>query len=65
MSVEDIEKAIPRLSAKERARLLALLERLDSAEFDAKIERDAKSGKLDKLGRKALTDVKAGRFRKL
>ena len=65
MSVDDIEKAIPRLSAKERARLLALLERLDEAEFDAKIKRDAKAGKLDKLGKQALADVKSGRFRKL
>lgn len=65
MSVEEIEKAIPSLTAKDRARLLALLERLGEAEFDAKIARDAKAGKLDKLGKMALADVKAGRFRKL
>ncbi len=65
MSVEELEKAITKLSATERARLLAFLEELDGAEFDAKIERDAASGKLDKLAQEALTEHRAGRTREL
>ncbi len=65
MSVEEIEKAITKLSVKDRAKLLAWLAELDAQEWDRQIERDIKAGKLDKLAHKALEDVKAGRFRKL
>jgi len=65
MSVEELEKAITKLSSKERARLLKLLEEMDADEWDRQIEEDAKNGKLDKLAKQALDDVKAGRFRKL
>jgi hypothetical protein len=65
MSVDELEKAAAKLSAKDRARLLKTLEELDAAEWDRQIEADAKSGKLDKLAGQALEDVKAGRFRKL
>ena len=65
MSVDDIEKAIPTLSSKERARLLKLLAEMDDVEWDRQFEADVKAGKLDKLAEKALEDVKAGRFRKL
>jgi hypothetical protein len=65
MSVDEIEKALPKLSSQERARLLKLLEEMDADDWDRQIEEDAKSGKLDKLAQKALEDVKADRFRKL
>jgi hypothetical protein len=65
MSVEEIEKAIPGLSSKERARLLKLLAELDAAEWDLQIEQDAANGKLDKFAEEALEDVRAGRFREL
>jgi len=35
----------------------------DVAEFDEKIEQDAKSGKLDRLAEEALADHRAGRTR--
>ena len=38
---------------------------LDAARFDEKIERDAKSGKLDRLTEQALADYRAGRAREL
>jgi hypothetical protein len=37
----------------------------DVAEFDEKIERDAKFGKLDRLAAEALADHHAGRTREL
>ena len=65
MSVDEIEKAIPKLSSSERARLLKLLAEMDADEWDRQFEADVKAGKLDGLAEKALEDVKAGRFRKL
>lgn len=65
MSVDEIEKEIPKLSFDERARLLKLLSEMDEAEWDRQIVEDAKNGKLDKLAQQALDDVKVGRFREL
>lgn len=60
MSVEEIEKAIPKLSSKERARLLKLLADMDADEWDRQFEADVKAGKLDKLAEKALAEHKKG-----
>jgi len=65
MSVDEIEKAITKLSTKDRAQLRARLDEIDAAEFDAKIERDAKSGKIDKLIEQSEADFRAGRYREL
>jgi hypothetical protein len=64
-TVEEIEKAIERLPEQELARLRAWFDERDAALFDAKIERDAKAGKLDALANRALGDHAAGRTRKL
>ncbi len=58
--LEIIEKALTELSGEERALLRAHLDELDEQAFDDKIERDAKSGKLDELSAKAAADYKAG-----
>ncbi len=50
-TVEDIEKAVTNLSPDELARFRRWFEEFDAARFDAKIERDARSGKLDRLAR--------------
>ena len=63
--LEDIERAIAHLSPEELARLRAWFEDFDGSAFDERIERDAMSGKLDKLAAEALADHKAGRSRKL
>ncbi len=63
--LEDIEKAIAQLSPDEMAKLRAWFEEFDGRIFDEKIEKDAKSGKLDKLAADALTEHKAGRSRRL
>lgn len=49
MTVEDIEKAVAKLTGRELGRFRAWFDEFDSARFDAKIERDAQSGKLDGL----------------
>ena len=63
--LDDIEKAIAQLSPEGLAKLRAWFEDFDGRVFDEKIERDAKSGKLDKFAAQALTDHKAGRSRRL
>lgn len=65
MSVEEIEKAIINLTAKERAKIRAFLEELDSDIWDKQIEEDAKNGKLDKLFEDAMDDMRKGRVKKL
>jgi hypothetical protein len=65
MSVDEIEKAITKLSSQERTRLLKLLAEMDEAEFDADIERDVKAGKFDKLAEEALAEHAAGKTKPL
>ncbi len=65
MTVEDIEKAITKLAPDELARFRAWFENFDAARFDAKIERDAHSGKLDRLADEALREFRSGRVREL
>jgi hypothetical protein len=63
--LEHIQSSIETLDASEIARLRAWLDDLDARLFDEKIERDAKSGKLDKIAEQALTDHARGLSRKL
>lgn len=65
MTVEDIEKAVAKLRPDDLARFRTWFEAFDAAQFDQKIERDAKAGKLDRLAEQALTDFRAGRAREL
>lgn len=65
MSVEEIEKAIVSLSAKERAKIRAFIEELDADIWDKQIEEDARNGKLDKLFEDAVDDMRTGRTTKL
>ena len=63
--VEQIEKAIQELSSEDLARLRAWFDEFEARAFDERIERDAESGKLDKLAADALAEHKAGRSREL
>jgi hypothetical protein len=58
--IEDIEKAVEQLSAEDLARFRAWFDEFDARLFDAKIERDAKSGKLDKVMADARANYGAG-----
>ena len=64
-TVEEIEQAISKLAPDDLARFRAWFEAFEAARFDEKIERDAKSGKLDRLAEQALADHRAGRAREL
>jgi hypothetical protein len=65
MTVEDLEAAVASLLPEDLARFRAWFERFDAARFDDRIERDAKSGKLDLLADEALGDFRKGRAREL
>jgi hypothetical protein len=65
MTIEELEKAVAKLSPKDLARFRAWFEQFDAARFDEKIERDAKNGKLDRLADAALDDLRKGRAREL
>ncbi len=60
--MEEITEAIETLSLDERIKLRAFLDELDERLFDEAIERDAKSGKLDKLLDQVRASQKAGDF---
>lgn len=59
--IEDIERAVEQLSPDDLAKFRAWFEEFDARLFDAKIERDAKAGKLDKLISDARANHEAGR----
>ena len=60
MTIEDLEKAVAKLPPSDLARFRAWFEEFDAARFDQKIERDAKSGELDRLADQAIDDLRKG-----
>ena len=64
-TIEDIEKAIAKLPGDQLDRFRDWFEQFDAARFDAKIERDIRAGKLDRLADEAREDFRSGRAREL
>ncbi len=63
--MDEIKAAAATLSTEELAKLRAWLEEIAEQRFGEQIERDAKSGKLDKLEERARNNLRAGRVRDL
>jgi hypothetical protein len=63
--VHEIEKAVSNLQPKELAQFRAWFEEFDSLLWDMQFEEDVKSGKLDAIAGKAISDFKKGKFREL
>lgn len=63
--IEEIEKAISALPAKEFAEFRVWFEEFDAKRFDARLSKDIAEGKLDRMAEAALADFKAGRTRDL
>jgi hypothetical protein len=61
MTIEDIENAVAKLPPDQFAKFRDWFEALDGARLDAKIERDAKAGRLDSLADQALAEFRQGR----
>lgn len=62
MSVEEIEQAIQALGEDEFARIAERVHALQQERWDAELDRDASSGKLDFLVAEAEEDRKHGRL---
>jgi hypothetical protein len=63
--IEEIEQQIKNLSREEFAELREWFLEQDWKAWDAQIEADSNSGKLDRLVSEAKTEYEAGRARKL
>ena len=63
--VEEIVAAVSKLSPEQLAKFRAWFEAYDARLFDEKIERDAKSGKLDRMAEEALDAYRKGLARDL
>ena len=64
-TAEDVEKAVEQLAPQELARFRAWFEVFDANRFDATIERDAKTGRLDAFAEEAIAAYRAGQSRDL
>jgi hypothetical protein len=60
-TVDDIEKAVAKLTPEQLAKFRTWFEEYQARLFDETIERDAKAGRLDKLIAKVRANHKAGR----
>lgn len=58
--LQVLEEEIRRLSGEEMAQLRDWFLELDADQWDRNLERDATSGKLDKVFEKSLADHRAG-----
>ena len=65
MSITELEKAITELSPQDFTRFREWFEEYEAKLWDEQIERDARSGKLDKIAEQALKDYRAGKSREL
>jgi hypothetical protein len=63
--LETIEEQIQALSPEEVMQLREWLLEREAEEWDREIERDAASGKLDKLFEKSVADHRAGKSREI
>lgn len=61
--LERLQREITELPAEERARMREWFAELDGADWDARFETDALSGKLDALADAALEAHRAGKTR--
>jgi hypothetical protein len=65
MTIQEIKQAIKELSPDELANFRHWFEDFDAKFWDEQFERDAKSGKLNKLADKAVADYHAGKASEL
>jgi hypothetical protein len=65
MTVQELEKAVAKLSPEELAEFREWFHAFEQDEWDRQIARDAESGRLDKFAEEAIADYKAGRVKEL
>ena len=60
-TVQQLEEAVRRLSAEERAEFRAWFAEFDAAEWDRQFEADVSAGRLNWLAEEARAELRAGR----
>ncbi|MBD2385383.1 hypothetical protein [Cylindrospermum sp. FACHB-282] len=60
-TLNEIERAVSQLSPEELAAFRAWFAEFDAAVWDQQIEEDVAAGRLEKLAKKALKDLREGR----
>ncbi len=65
MTVQELEKAVAKLSPEELAEFRAWFQQFDMDEWDRQIARGSESGRLDKFAEEAIAGYKAGRVKEL
>ncbi len=63
--VKDIESAIEKLSKDDLTEFRAWFEEFDAKLWDIKFEKDASSGRLDRVAEQALGDYNDGKCKKI
>jgi hypothetical protein len=63
--IEQLEQRVENLPPEDLAKFRSWFVEFDARVWDARIEADAKAGKLDGLINEALADYKAGKAREL
>ena len=63
--VHEIEQAVSKLTKKQLTRFRTWFDEFDAQAWDRQFERDVRSGKLERLAKKAIGDYKAGRCKRL
>ena len=59
-TIPEIERAVQQLAPDELAKFRQWFAEFDAAQWDAQVERDAGSGRLDALAEEALKDLRDG-----
>ena len=65
IKIKDIEKAVVDLPAKDFAEFRAWFQKVDAEKWDKQFESDVKTGKLNQIAQKAITDFKKGKYKEL
>ena len=65
VTIKEIEKAVSNLPLEDLAQFRVWFEEFDAKLWDRQFEKDAKTGKLDNIANKALTNFKEGKFTEL
>ena len=63
--VKDIESAIEKLSKDDLLEFRTWFEEFDAKVWDMQFEKDASSGKLNKVSEQAVNDYKSGKCKKI
>lgn len=65
IKIRDLEKAVLGLPPKDLAQFRSWFRKFEDTQWDAQFERDARTGKLDRLANKAKSDFKKGKCKTL